>query len=208
LLVSRCISRKAASGFFALLGMASPGPPLCDPRRTPFGCSASLTHAERRVEAEQVAVTELAVGLVPLAVGRDAVRRIGEPYRAVKLHGDVVRRIEVPPAEAVDDHLVGQPSAPGVQPRAKHPAFAVRAVQQRTVALAHVTVHEPARLAPHVQAIDRMPAQHRVVRDVAPQQLTGFAKPDRALAPDRASAQTPERTRGSRHGGETRVEHI
>ena len=59
--------------------------------------------AGRAVEPEDEAATQLGVGLVALAVVEDPVRRIGEPDRAVGGDDDVVRRVEPPALEPVDD---------------------------------------------------------------------------------------------------------
>ena len=164
--------------------------------------------AAARVETEDMVATEFALGFVAFVVGRDAVRRVGEPDRAVGFDDDVVRGVEPATFEAINDDFVGQRRQARTEARTNHRALAVRAVQQRAVVLARVAVGVLDRIAPDGHAGAGVPAQHAVIRDVAPEQALVFRHPDRAFAPDRAGAQAFKAARTSGHLVKPRIEHI
>ena len=97
--------------------------------------------AARPVDAVDEAAVLLGVGLVALGVVEDPVRRIGEPDRAVGGDDDVVRRVEPPAPEPVDDRR-----ARAVALVARDPAQAVLAGEDRAVVVERVAVGEVRRL--------------------------------------------------------------
>ena len=90
----------------------------------PFGrskSSATMSHdPARRVDAVHVAAADLALGAMALVVAVDAVRRIGEPHRTVRVDDDVVRAVQPPAVVAV-----GEDGDRAVVLRSGHPAIAV-----------------------------------------------------------------------------------
>ncbi len=160
--------------------------------------------AGRPVEPEDEAAAQLRVGLVALAVVEDAVRRIGEPDRAVGRDDDVVRRVEPLALVPVDDRrprpvaLVARDAA-RCRARRRGPCRRGRACgrsRSRTAGRARVG------------AVGRRPAAHDVAPDVAPDDGVLVGDVDRALGPGRAvgepdAARRPAGTRRSKRGSRT-----
>ncbi len=163
-----------------------------------------LDFAIRRIEAKDVAIADLGFAAVPFLGNDEAVGRVGEPDRAVGLDHDVVRRIEALALPAIDDDALLLPA----DVRAEHRAKAVRAVQDRSVEVARVAVREFDPVAEHAHAVACRPAQHAVVRYVAPENAVVLANPHRAFAPDRAGAQALERTGAAHDRCEALVEDL
>ena len=119
----------------------------------------------------------------PLVVTENSERRVGEPDRVVRLHHDVVRRVE-----RLALVFVGQHRDRAVDLGARHTPRVVLAGDEPALAVAGVAVRVVGRLAIDRRAAGLLiPAQDAVVRDVAPQQAAPVAHPHRAFAPARAS---------------------
>ncbi len=93
--------------------------------------------AVARIEAIDVAASDLALRLAALVGRADAVSRIGEPNRAVRLHHHVVRRIEALALVAVGEDRDG-PVIFG----AGHPPAAMLAGDETALPVAGVAVGE------------------------------------------------------------------
>ena len=116
---------------------------------------------------------------VTLVVAENAERRIGKPDRVVGLHHHVVRRVERLAVELVDQHGDG-----AVVFGATDAATVVLAGDQPALAVAGIAVGVVRGPAEHAYPPGLLvPAHDAVVRNVAPQQATGVAEIDRALAP-------------------------
>ena len=163
-----------------------------------------LDPATSGIEAKYVAVPDLGLAAMTFLGNDEAVRRVGEPDRAVRLHHDVVRRVEALALPAVDDDGAVVAADAGAEDGAEP----VRAVQERAVAIPRVTVGELGIVEEHVHAIARGPAQHAIVRDVAPQHAVVLGDPHRAFAPDGAGAKALERRRAAHDRGEAIVEYL
>ena len=121
-------------------------------------------------------------------VDLSAVRRIGEPVAAVRMAGDVVRRVQPLALERIGDHryrsvvLVAHDAAAGVLARQLAPLM----IERVAVAVAR-------RLAEDGDtAVILEPSHLPVVRDVAPDQILPLAVPGRSLAPHRRRSTAAE----------------
>ena len=112
-------------------------------------------------------------------VAENAERRIGEPDRVVGLHYHVVRRVERFAVELVDQH-----GDVAVVFGASDAATIMLAGDQPTLAVARIAICVVRWLAEHAYPPSLLvPAHDAIVGNIAPQQATGVAEIDRALAP-------------------------
>ena len=135
-----------------------------------------------------------------LVVAPDAVRRVAEPDRAVALDDEVVGRVEPLALPVLDERRQGPVAAQPLEP-----PMAVRAGEDRAVAVEGVAVLELRRLEEHRRAVVGMPAQHPVVVDVAPQDRAVLREPDRPLGPVGPGREAVEDGAGPEEGLERRV---
>src|SRR5580658_9751742 len=129
---------------------------------------------------------------MPFMVGDDAIGRIREPDGAIALDDDVIGRVQAAALIAADQQFVGTicPAVP--KTCAQNGPKAVRAVQQRTVSFASMTIDETDPFAPHALALIGMPTQHAIIRNVAPQYAAVLMQPDRSFAPGSPCGQPRE----------------
>src|SRR5690606_37314186 len=78
------------------------------------------------------------LGLMALVVAEQAERRISEPDAAVRLHYDIVRRIELLAVEAIGEHrdatvILGAGDTPATVLAGNEPAIAITRVAVRVV---------------------------------------------------------------------------
>ena len=126
-----------------------------------------------------MAGADLAVGAVSLVVAVDPVRGIGEPDRAVGLDDYVVGAVEALPLVAIGDDgdrpvVLGARDAPRAVLAAHEPTLAVDGVAVGVARRGAEDADVPGRL---------VPAQHAVVRDVAPHEVAAGGEVGRALVP-------------------------
>src|SRR5262245_31908168 len=139
----------------------------------------SLDLSGRGVGAVHVGGSDLALGLVALVVGLDAVGGIGKPDRAIRFHNDVVWRIEALAAPIVSYGgdaavVLGAADAPARMLAGDEPSFAIDSVAIGVVA----------RLAKDADLSVRFViAKHPVVRYVGPDQIAAGRKIGRSLRP-------------------------
>src|SRR5581483_2317789 len=147
----------------------------------PLGDDADLA----RVAVDAVyAGGQLELRLVPFVRSENAVARIGEPDRAVRMNGGVVRRVEF-----LAFPVVHQDGPGTVIFAAAHAAGVVLARDQPPLVVAGVAVGIAGLGLVHAHvAVVLRPAQRPVVGDVAPDQAAPVAHPDRPFAPQRAVA--------------------
>ena len=157
------------------------------PVRALEGVADHAQLAGARIEPVDVA-GQLLGGALALVVHHDAVVRIGEPDRAVRLHHHVVRRVQPLPLVALGEH-----GDAAVMLGAHHRAGAVQARDQPAFLVPGVAVGEVARLAVDRDALALDPAQDAVVGDVAEQQAVGIAEPHRPLGPAAALGEPLQR---------------
>jgi hypothetical protein len=135
--------------------------------------------ARRRIDAVDLAGSDLALGRVTLVVALDAVRRVAEPHRAVRGHDDVVGAVEALAVVAVGDDgdravVLGALDAPG----------ALRAAHEAPLAIDRVAVGVARRRAEDADGPGRLvPAQDAVVGDVAPDEVAPRREVGGALGP-------------------------
>src|SRR4029453_5707831 len=118
--------------------------------------------------------------------------RIAEPDRAIRLHDDVVRRVERLAFDALE--AVADDGDRPVMLGAGHPPHAVLAGHQPALPISGVAVGVVRWLA---EDADRagflLPFEDAVVWDVAPQKRTEFTEPDWAFAPAAAGIEPLDR---------------
>ena len=145
----------------------------------------------------------LALRLVALVVAQDAEHRIGEPHRAVRLHHDVVGRIERLAIVGIGQHRDG-----AVVFEAHDAPRVMLAGDQAAAAVAGMAVGVVRGLAEdRDRAALLVPAQHAVVGDVAPQEVAAVAEPDRTLGPATAGVEPLDRSQRQPVLVEGRIEH-
>ena len=119
-------------------------------------------------------------------VERDAVSRIGEPYTAIGVRGDIIGRIERFALKTVDEYGDGSVVfGAGDAPRA------VFTGNQAACPVAGVTIAIIGRLTIDAEAaIAFVPAHDAIVGDVAEEHATRVSKPHRTFAPAQARTET------------------
>ena len=131
------------------------------------------------IDPVDVAGADLALGLVALIVGVDAVGRIGEPDRAVGFHHHVVGRVQ-----PLALPFVGDGGDRAVMLGAADAAARMLASDQPALPVDGVAVGIARRLAEHADAaVGLVVAQHAVVRDVGPDDIAAGGEPGRAFRP-------------------------
>src|SRR6201986_2990385 len=140
---------------------------------------AGVPALTRLLLVTSIRVVQLRLCPVALIVTEDAEDRIPEPARPVGRHDHVVGRVQ--PLALV---AVGQHGDRAVVLGAGNLAAAVLAGEQPPLLVPGIAVGVVGRLAEHRRRlVGRVPAQHPVVGDVAPDQRPVVAEPDRALGP-------------------------
>ena len=134
------------------------------------------------VEAVDVTAADLALGTMTLVVAVDAVRRIGEPDRAVGSDDDVVGAVEplalVPVGEHGDRTIVFGP---------RHPPVPVLAGHEPSLGVERVAVRVSRRVTELADgAGDLVPAQDAIVGNVADEEEPARRDVDRSLGPPAA----------------------
>ena len=128
---------------------------------------------------------ELAVGLVALVVGEDAVRRIGEPDRAIRPDDDVVRAVQ-----ALAVIAVGDDRDAAVVLGADHAPAAVLAADEPSLAIDGVAVGVAGRLAEDAdRAAALVEPHHAVVGNVGEDEIAPAGEVCRPLGPASAGPQ-------------------
>src|SRR5215207_10627607 len=126
-----------------------------------------------------MAGADLAFRLVAFVVGIDAVGRVGEPDRALRLHDDVVWAVEALALEAVGD----DGDAP-VMLRARDAPVAVLAGDEPALPVDDVAVGITCGITEHAGLPGGLvPSQHAVVRDIAPDEIAMRREVSRSLGP-------------------------
>ena len=149
-----------------------------------------------RVDAERV-LGDLQRRLVALVVDEAAVAGVGEPDAAVRVHNDVVGRVEALALETVHEHgdravVLGSCHAPRAMLAGDEAALPVARIAVGVVGGVAV-LGDLAR--------DLVPAQDAVVGDVAPQQLAGVRRTRRGLPPIGSRCRAVRRRRCRSHSG-------
>ena len=140
------------------------------------------TCAGAGIDAVDVTGADLALGLVALVVALDAVGRVGEPDRAVRLHDRVVRRIE-----ALALPFVGDGDDRAVELGAADAAAGMLAGNEPPLPVDGVAVGVAAGLAEDADVAARLVvAKDAVVRDIRPDEIASRREPGRALGPPAA----------------------
>ena len=156
-------------------------------------------------DPEHVGVGLLGRRLETFPVAEDAEWRIGEPDRVVRLHHDVVRRIETLALETVGEHgdlavLLGARDA------ARH---RVLAGDEASLPVAGVAVGEIGRAAEHRDAAVLFVVLHDpVVGDVAPQQISAIREIGGPFRPAHAAGDLLHRAAVDAVFQEARVENF
>src|SRR5215207_168571 len=126
-----------------------------------------------------MAGADLAFRLVAFVVGIDAVGRVGEPDRAVRLHDDVVWAVEALALEAV-----GVDGDAPVMLRARDAPVAVLAGDEPALPVDDVAVGITCGITEHAGLPGGLvPSQHAVVRDIAPDEIAMRREVSRSLGP-------------------------
>ncbi len=135
-----------------------------------------------RIDAIDVRRADLGFGLVALVVAVDAVGRIGEPDRAIRLDHQVVRRVQLLALEAV-----GQHGDRAVMLGARHTASAMLAGDEPAFVIGGVAIGVVARLAKYRhRAVGLVEPHQPVVRNVRPDKIAAGRKVRRPLGPAHA----------------------
>ena len=121
--------------------------------------------------------------------GQDAIARVGEPDGAIRMHHDIVRRVErlaVP--------LIGQHRNRAVRLVAHHAPVQMLAGKLAPLVVERVAIAVGAGIAVGADvAVLFEPAHLRVVGDVAPHQIAASARPRRTLGPQHTGPQPADR---------------
>ncbi len=146
---------------------------------------------------------ELLRRALALVVAGDAERRVGEPDRAVRLHHQVVGRVQPLALETV-----GQHGDRAVILGTGDPATTMFGSDQAALAVARVAVGVAGRLAEAVHQPGMLaPAHDAVVGDVAAQEIAAVAEPHRTLGPAQPAGDTLHRGERQAEMLEARVQH-
>src|SRR5437588_55675 len=132
-----------------------------------------------------MAALDLPFGALPFVVGVDAIGRVGEPDGVVRLHHDVIRRIQAPSVA-----LFRNDGNRAVNLGAGHAAREMLACDQSTLIIDGVAVRiigaltEDRHLA---RGFDE--PHHAIVRNVRPDEIAACREPGRTFSPPRARPQ-------------------
>ena len=116
--------------------------------------------------------------LETFVVGKNAVGGVGEPYRVVQPHDNVVGRVQPPVAETI-----GENGQRPVEFRPGHAASPVLAGDEPTLAVAGIAVDEVGRRPEDGHTAALHPSQHPLVGNVAEDQALHVREPDGSLRP-------------------------
>jgi len=173
----------------------------------PFGRNHIGDHSGDRagpgVDPIDLAVVDLLFGAIPFVVGVDAVGGVGEPDGVVRLHHDVIGRIQPPAVPLVRDHgnravNLGSGDAAREMLAGDQPALVVDGVAVRIVrALAEDRDVARRFDEPH----------HAIVRNIRPDEIAAGGEPGRAFSPARARPQPLDAHMAGEAGLEARIEN-
>ena len=168
----------------------------------PFGRTMSVMTAVDRagfgVDPIDVAAVDLLLGAIALVVGVDAVGGVGEPDRVVRLHHDVVGRIQ-----ALAVPFVRDDGNRAVDLGAGDAARQMLAGDQPALVVDGVAVRIVGALAEHRDFAGGLDEPHHaIVRNVGPDEIAARREPGRPFRPARAGPQALD----AHVTGETRLE--
>lgn len=142
--------------------------------------------------------------LMALIIAHNAVARVGEPDAAILMDNDIIGGVQFPALV-----IVHQDRNPAVILRSRYPPAVMFAGNETAVTIPGITIAVVRRAAKdrHLPRFFQ-PAQHPVIRNIAPEQKTAVAKPDRPLRPTRPGPQTLQSRAAQHIPLEARIEHL
>ena len=139
----------------------------------------TFNHAAVRVYAVDVAGTNVAGAAAAFVLAQDAIVRVTEPDRAVRMHHHIIGRVQ-----ALALPAIGQHGARAIVFGTHHAAAQVLATDQSALPVHCIAVGIVGGLAVLAHRIIALiPAQHPVIGNVGPDQRGVGRKPSRAFAP-------------------------
>src|SRR5437764_12136298 len=132
-----------------------------------------------------MAALDLPFGAIPFVVGVDAIGRVGEPDGVVRLHHDVIRRIQAPSVA-----LFRNDGNRAVNLGTGHAAREVLACDQSTLIVDGVAVRIIGALTEDRDFALRFDEPHHaIVRNIRPHEVAACRKPSWTFSPARARPQ-------------------